>query len=192
MLHIPILRHGQPYESIDRVDIVHHATGAPVAAVSQANSGMITRDIHRMEYNALERFTMAELIEKTKQAGEFFINEPLPIGDQVQTFEDYVRDLSATTGMPIAYCRTNARKIYRIFSEIDRVIAGLTRGFDLSILDRGYGEDKGRTLSYYRDAKVFGAVLPSNSPGRRWNWKCSCASTRVHGRTGTMTTIPRR
>ena len=44
MLHIPILRNGTPYESVDKVEIVHHATGEPVAMVSQANSGMVTRD----------------------------------------------------------------------------------------------------------------------------------------------------
>ncbi|MCH7592795.1 MAG: aldehyde dehydrogenase, partial [Planctomycetes bacterium] len=48
MLHIPILRQGKPYESIDKVEIVHHATGEPVALVSQANSGMIVRDVSRM------------------------------------------------------------------------------------------------------------------------------------------------
>ena len=30
MLYIPILRHGQPYESIEKVTLVHHATGEPV------------------------------------------------------------------------------------------------------------------------------------------------------------------
>src|SRR6185437_10156550 len=48
--------------------------------------------------------------------------------------------------------------------------AGLTRGFDLSILDQGYGNDEGRTLSYFREAKTFGAVLPSNSPGVHSLW----------------------
>jgi acyl-CoA reductase-like NAD-dependent aldehyde dehydrogenase len=47
---------------------------------------------------------------------------------------------------------------------------GLTRGFDLSILDRGFGSDEGRTLSWFRAAKVFGAVLPSNSPGVHGLW----------------------
>src|SRR5205085_11815498 len=57
-----------------------------------------------------------------------------------------------------------------IFDEIEVVVAGLTRGFDLSILDRGYGEDEGRTLSYFREGRIFGAVLPSNSPGVHSLW----------------------
>jgi acyl-CoA reductase-like NAD-dependent aldehyde dehydrogenase len=53
---------------------------------------------------------------------------------------------------------------------MEAIIAGLTRGFDLSILDRGFGDDDGRTLSWFREARVFGAVLPSNSPGVHSLW----------------------
>ena len=69
MLHIPILRHGKPYESVDQIEIVHHATGEPVAKVSQANSGLITRDIARMDHDVLEQFTVAELVAMCKKAG---------------------------------------------------------------------------------------------------------------------------
>ncbi len=170
MLHIPILRHGRPYESVETTEIVHHATGEPVARLGQANGGMIVRDIQRMRHDVLEQFTVADLIALCKQAGEFFMTARLPIGEQAQSFDDYVRDLSATTGMPVTYCRTNAAKIHRVFAEIDRVVAGLTRGFDLGILDRGYGEDGGRMLSFHRQANVLGAVLPSNSPGVHSLW----------------------
>ena len=57
-----------------------------------------------------------------------------------------------------------------MLDEMDVILAGLTRGFDLSILDRGYGDDDGRTLSWFREARVFGAVLPSNSPGVHSLW----------------------
>jgi len=170
MLHIPILRHGEPYQSVETVEIVHHATGAPVALVSQANSGMVARDIHRMDRDVLEPFPIADLMAMCRKAGEHFMNSELPCGNELQSFDDYLRQLSATTGMPLSYCRTNAKKIFRIFDEIERVVAGLTRGFDLSILDAGYGEDDGRMLSFYREANCLGAVLPSNSPGVHALW----------------------
>jgi acyl-CoA reductase-like NAD-dependent aldehyde dehydrogenase len=173
MLHIPILRHGAPYESIDQILIVHHATGEPVARVSQANAGLITRDLARMDRDVLDAFTMRELLSLCRAAAELFMTATLPVGEAGeggQSFEDYVRDLSATTGMPQTYCRTNARKIHRVLDEMDAVIAGLTRGFDLSILDNGYGDDDGRMLSWFRQARVFGAVLPSNSPGVHSLW----------------------
>jgi acyl-CoA reductase-like NAD-dependent aldehyde dehydrogenase len=170
MLHIPIIRSGKPYESVDKVEILDHATGKPVALVSQANSGMITRDVHRMHYGILDQFTVAQLIDISRKAGQLFMNATLPLGDGIQPFDDYIRQLSATTGMPQALCRGNAQKIFRMFDEIELIIAGLTRGFDLSILDRGYGDDDRRMLSFFREARVFGAVLPSNSPGVHSLW----------------------
>jgi acyl-CoA reductase-like NAD-dependent aldehyde dehydrogenase len=168
--HIPILRHGWPYESIDQVEIVHHATGEPVARVSQANPGLIARDVARMDHDVLESFTMRELLALCRKAAGLFMTAELPVGDAKHTFDDYVRDLSATTGMPRTYCQSNAKKIHRVLDDMDAIVAGLTRGFDLSILDRGYGDDDGRTLSWFREARVFGAVLPSNSPGVHSLW----------------------
>jgi acyl-CoA reductase-like NAD-dependent aldehyde dehydrogenase len=170
MLHIPILRHGKPYESIDKIEILHHATGQPVARVSQANAGLISRDVHRMDDAVLEQFTVKELLAMCKKAAALFMTATLPVGDAKQSFDDYIAQLSATTGMPYSYCRGNAQKLHRTLDEMDVIIAGLTRGFDPSILDRGYGDDDGRMLSWYREGRIFGAVLPSNSPGVHSLW----------------------
>ena len=170
MLHIPILRQGKPYESVDKITIVHHATGEPVAQVSQANPGLISRDVNRWDYDVLEQFTVKELVAMCKKAAELLMTGTLPVGDSKQTFDDYVASLSATTGMPHSYCRLNAKKIHRVLDEMDVILAGLTRGFDMTILDKGYGNDEGRTLSWFREARTFGAVLPSNSPGVHSLW----------------------
>ncbi len=175
MLHIPILRHGVPYRSAETVEIRHHATGEPVAALSQANSGLITRDLHRWPADCLERFKVAELIAISRKAAELFTTAALPIGDEngkavEQSFDAYIRLLSATTGSPVSYCRRNAERVARVMTDVESVIAGLTRGVDLSILDRGFGDDGGRMLSFYRAGRVFGAVLPSNSPGVHSLW----------------------
>src|SRR5665213_408794 len=170
MLHIPILRHGKPYESVDKIEIVHHATGEPVARVSMANAGLISRDVHAMDDGILEQFTVKQLVGMCKKAADIFLNGSIAIGDTRQSFDDYIRLLSSTTGMPYSYCRGNARKIHRVLDEMDVILAGLTRGFDLTILDRGWGDDEGRTLSYFREGRIFGAVLPSNSPGVHSLW----------------------
>ncbi len=170
MLHIPILRHGKPYTSVETVEILHHATGEPVAVVSQANSGLITRDVNRWDHRVLERFSVTDLIDACHKAAGIFMTASLPLGDTKQSFEDYIRQLSSTTGMPQVLCRNNADKIRRMFAEIELILAGLTRGFDLTILDRGYGDDDRRMLSWHREARTFGAVLPSNSPGVHSLW----------------------
>jgi len=170
MLQIPILRIGQPYDGVEKIELVHHATGDPIAQVSQANSGLIVRDINRMDDAVLERFTVAELIAMCGKAADLFMTATLPLGEGSQSFDDYVNQLSGTTGMPVSYCRTNADKVRRVLAEMDTVIAGLTRGFDLDILDKGHGTQDGRNLSFYRDGRIFGAVLPSNSPGVHGLW----------------------
>ncbi len=170
MLHIPILRAGKPYESVDTVEIVHHATGQPVATVSQANSGMIVRDVGRMADDVLERFTVSELIGMCKKAADVFMTASLPIGDHTQSFDDYIQCLSDTTGMPVTYCRANADKIRYVLAEMELILTGLTRGFDLGILDSGHGTHEGHTLSFFREGRIFGAVLPSNSPGVHGLW----------------------
>lgn len=182
VLHIPILRHGRPYRSADVTTLVHHATGEPLAELSLANSGLIVRDIRRMSARVLERFRVRDLVETCRRAADIFLTGDVPIGIAqaapsgesparlAQSFEEYVRLLSATTGMPITYCRNNARKIHKVLSEMDGVLAGLTRGLDPDILDRGYGETDGRITSFFRAGRVLGGVLPSNSPGVHSLW----------------------
>lgn len=173
MLEIPVLRFGRPYHSVERVALTHHATGAPLAHIHQANSGLIARDIQAAADDVLEGFRVSDLIEISRRAAELFLAAELPMGDPsgpFQSFDEYLGQLSSTTGMPLSYCRANAGKIHKVMAEMGQVIAGLTRGFDLDILDRGFGRDAGRTLSFYRAGRIFGAVLPSNSPGVHSLW----------------------
>lgn len=170
MLHIPILRAGRPYESVEKTTLVHHATGQPVADISQANSGLLRRDILGMADDTLEDFPVARLLAICKKAADVFMTARLPIGDETQTLEDYFRQVSATTGMPLVYCRRNAEKIHKVLFEMEAILRGLTRGFDLAILDRGFGHHEGGTLSWFREGRLFGAVLPSNSPGVHGLW----------------------
>jgi acyl-CoA reductase-like NAD-dependent aldehyde dehydrogenase len=50
------------------------------------------------------------------------------------------------------------------------VLNGLTREIDWEILDRGFGEFEGHTLSFFPRTKSLGAVLPNNSPGVHSLW----------------------
>ena len=54
MLHIPILRQGNPYKSLDIARVAHHQTREIFVEVSQANAGLIRRDLRRQEIAAIE------------------------------------------------------------------------------------------------------------------------------------------
>ena len=47
MIHFPALRWGTPYRSLDIDKVVHFDTGEPVAEVSQANPGIVARDLRK-------------------------------------------------------------------------------------------------------------------------------------------------
>ncbi|MFO0808864.1 MAG: aldehyde dehydrogenase family protein [Gemmataceae bacterium] len=172
MIQIPALRLGKPYTSLDKATLVHHVTGEPVAEVSQVSGSMIARDLQRAPQvrRELAAIPVRDLIGMYHKAAESFTAGTLPCGDAELSFDDYVRNLSSTTGSPMAFCRRNAEKVGYVLKNIEDVLAGLTRGLDLSILDRGYGEMGGRMTAFYPAADAFGAILPSNSPGVHSLW----------------------
>ncbi|HET9529670.1 MAG TPA: aldehyde dehydrogenase family protein [Blastocatellia bacterium] len=172
MLHIPVLRKGKPYRSLDINRVVHHRTREPFVEISQANSGLIRRDLLDQESakEALSRLTCAELLEICKRAADHFINDALPLGDVGQTPQDYVEQVSATTGLPYVLAQRNMQKIRSVMAEMENVLKGLTRNLDLTILDSGYGEVEGQALSFYPRTQSLGVVLPSNSPGVHSLW----------------------
>ena len=95
---------------------------------------------------------------------------PLPLGDAAQTPDDYVKQVSATTGLPYVLARRNMLKIKSMFANMESVLNGLTRNIDWEILDRGFGEFEGRALSFFPRTQSLGAVLPNNSPGVHSLW----------------------
>ena len=137
MLHIPILRHGEPYKSLDVARVPHHQTHELFVEISQANNGLIRRDLRDQKTGRekLAAFSTAELIEICRRAATHFLNDSLPLGDTMQTPEDYVRQISATTGMPHVLARRNMAKIHGVLSEAGNVINGLTRNVDWEILE---------------------------------------------------------
>ncbi|MCC6587979.1 MAG: aldehyde dehydrogenase [Bryobacterales bacterium] len=172
MLHIPILRQGRPYRSIDTTMAVHHRTKEPLVEISMANPGLIRRDMMRLGEiaDAMAKFTSEELLTLCEKASELFLNAELPLGDATQSVQDYLEQTSATTGLPHVMVRRNMEKIGGVMSNMRGVLRGLTRNLDLSILDQGFGEASGSVVSYFRRGDSLGVVLPSNSPGVHSLW----------------------
>jgi acyl-CoA reductase-like NAD-dependent aldehyde dehydrogenase len=174
MIHLPILRHGVPYKSLDVVTVPHHRTREPFVEISQANPGLIRRDLRpeRQEgaREALARLPFDRLAAMCAEAADHFLEDTLPLGDASQSPGDYILQLTATTGMPHALVRRNMQRVAGVMREIRTVLRGLTRGLDMSILDAGYGEYGGHAISYYPRTNALGVVLPSNSPGVHSLW----------------------
>jgi acyl-CoA reductase-like NAD-dependent aldehyde dehydrogenase len=171
MLQIPLLRAGAPYRSLNTVQISDLRTGEPVVEVSHANAGLIARDLRRQAAaKPLDGLTTAELMAICADAARRFTEDELPLGDDIQSADDYLRQMASTTGLPEVMGRRNMEKIRYVLAEMETVLGGLTRGLDWAILDRGFGIQDGRTVSYRRESGILGAVLPSNSPGVHSLW----------------------
>ena len=71
MVHLPVLRRGEPYTSLNTNLLTDIRTGEPVAEVSLANPGLIARDLARVgeARRRLESFSTAELVEISGRAG---------------------------------------------------------------------------------------------------------------------------
>src|SRR5437762_625240 len=173
MVKIPVLRWGQPYESLELDKVVHFVTGETLAQVGQANPGLLARDMKKAQRarDVLREIPIRQLVTMMKKAGELYKDATLPMGDGQQSPDDFARQQSASTGLPEHMCKANMSKNHFVLSNMERILDCLTRGLDLEILTRGYGmESRGVIVSYQAQSPVLGLVLPSNSPGVHTLW----------------------
>jgi acyl-CoA reductase-like NAD-dependent aldehyde dehydrogenase len=172
MIQLPVLRWGQPYESLEFDQVTHFSTGEPIAKVGRANGGMIHRDMRKAQAarDALTAIDIDDLIQRVVRAGDLYMKATLPMGDGTQSPDEFVRAQSASTGLPERLCRLNMQKHAFVLTNIRDILTSLTRGLDLRVLTRGYGEERGVPISYQVQSPVLGLVLPSNSPGVHTLW----------------------
>jgi acyl-CoA reductase-like NAD-dependent aldehyde dehydrogenase len=172
MIQLPILRYGEPYTSLDVSLVQHHRTHEPYVEISQANPGLIRRDLRDQAKarEELSSFSTAELVAMCRQAADHFTSNTLPLGNEQQTPDDYIRQVSATTGLPYVMVRKNMTKIRRMLLEMENVLNGLTRNIHWKVLDQGFGEVEGHPMSFFPCADSLGVVLPNNSPGVHSLW----------------------
>jgi acyl-CoA reductase-like NAD-dependent aldehyde dehydrogenase len=172
--HLPALRRGRPYESLDKSSVTDFRTGAVLATVSQVNAGIIRKDLAGFSESraALKRFSVAQLTAICAAAGEHFLNGTLPLGGpgETQSPRQYIETLSATSGMPQVMARRNMAKIHDALVNMKTILNGLTRGLDPAVLDGTVSRQFGARLSFYPTAQCLGLVMPSNSPAVNSLW----------------------
>jgi hypothetical protein len=170
MLNVPILRRGRPYLSKETLELCDYATGAPVARLSIANPGLISRDLREDAWSELQDLRVADILAMLRQAAGYFMKATLPVGEEEQSPDEFVSTQCATIGLPQSLCRQNMAKIESAMLNMATILDGLTGGLDLDVLDAGYGLRDGHVVSYAPKARRFGAVLPANSPGVHALW----------------------
>ena len=164
---IPVLRQGEIYESLDVNEITSVSGDQLACRVGFACGGMVKRDLLSMEKarQVLKKFSAADLVEMTRKAGDLYLEGTLPVGieELPQTPENYVQSLALTSGLPHSLIRSGMKRLHSVFSDVGTIFRGLTRGLDLKVLDRGYGEQGGAPVSFATTTNCLGVILPSNS-----------------------------
>ena len=172
--HLPCLRLGKPYRSLNQSEVIDYRSGEIRATLSQINPGIIRKDLTKINSarDALQKFSTTELLDICKKAGHSFLHGHLPLGEDgaLQGPSDYVDTLSSTSGLPHVMVRKNMEKIHFALSNMKLILNGLTRGLDLEVLDLGYGEQSGSPVCFHPTTKALGLVMPSNSPAVNSLW----------------------
>ena len=173
MIELPVLRWGQPYESLEKVEVKDFETGTPLARVHQATGGQVKMDLRKAQKarDALRQIEPEELVARCGTAANLYLKETLNVGSAEQSPEQFCKVQSASTGLPVNMCRGNMEKSAYVLRNMRQILDALTRGLPLDVLAKGYGsEGRGVTVSYQATSPVLGAVLPSNSPGVHSLW----------------------
>ena len=112
MLNIPVMRWGEHYESLETSEVVHFSTGESIATVSQANDGIIRRDMRQAQKarEILREIPCSDLLGMLAKAADLYESGTLPLGDGTQSPDDFVHQQSASTGLPEHMCRANMGK----------------------------------------------------------------------------------
>ena len=168
--HIPVLRLGEEYHSLDTVEL-ESAAGSAVYTHT-ANPGLIRRDILNLEKSkaALEAVPAETLADYCEAAAELFLHEELPVGNSTQSPQQYIESLSALTKLPHTLVKMNMGKVHAAMSQIRTVIGGLTRNLPLELFDRGLSAVDDLEVNFYPVADALGVSLPSNAPAVNSLW----------------------
>src|SRR5262252_5439094 len=91
MLHIPVLRWGEPYKSLDLDKVVHFDSGEALAEVSRANAGLVERDMRHAQRarEVLREIPIHDILNMVKKAADLYTEAELPLGNGTQTPDQF-------------------------------------------------------------------------------------------------------
>ncbi|MCA9297502.1 MAG: hypothetical protein KDA28_00465, partial [Phycisphaerales bacterium] len=158
-MHVPILRWGEPYESLDVDHVIHFESGERLAEVSRANPGLLIRDMRQAQRarEVLRHIPIFELCGRLGTAADAYLNGT--VGGT--TPQEFIHLQAATTGLPEHLCRLNMEKLHHVLTNLERIIGSLTRGLPAEALTDGRTIEDGVTRSRQATSPVLGLVLPS-------------------------------
>ncbi len=171
--HLPALRWGEDYRSLNVLALRDHRDGTVIGELSQVNAGVIRRDWKRAgeARRALAALTTGEVLARCRVAADLFLDAELAIADGVQqSAAEYRAQLATTAALPLTLGRANQEKLAGVLRELATIVHGLTRGLTPEALDSPFTQLGDVPLWFAPQCQALAAVLPSNSPGVNALW----------------------
>ena len=116
------------------------------AEVSQVGGAIVGRDMQKgaRARQALMALDPEDVVERLQTAGNLYAHGTLDLWGTKQSPDDFVKQQSATTGLPEALCRANMHKNLFVLSNMDRMLDALSRGLPPEIFWKGFGREHRR------------------------------------------------
>ena len=173
-LHLPVLRHGAPYLSLDTYAIESCDGGGTLGTVSLANRALIERDLEEWSKPAQElaAYTTAQILERARAVAKIFEEEALPVfpGGPSRSMAEHVDVVSQSTGLPKHIVRVHMKNIVTAWTRLADTIDGLTRGLAPVVLDGTKLRQQGRLTRVVQVARSLAVILPNNAPSVHGLW----------------------
>jgi len=173
-LHLPILRHGAVYESLDRYDLVDCQNDEVLATVSLANRALMERDLEvwNKPVQDLAQYKTADILQHSPKIGDIFRNANLPAfpGGPVWSANEFATMVSRSTGLPVHMVFGHMSNIETAWYQLSDTLTGLTRGLAPVVLDGTKSQQSGRMIRIVQGARSLAVVLPNNAPSVHGLW----------------------
>lgn len=169
-LRIPALRFGGEYYSEAQHNVVDLGTQEVLAQLSQVIPAQIATDCQRSglmdrAFTTLRKIPIQDRIAMSKLAGQYFICDTLPIGEEAQDFAGYREMVCRISGLSYPLLNQTAMRISATLDSTESIINGLSGGIPLEIFDTGFGNHAGAPVRLVPQLKTLGCCMPGNSPG---------------------------
>ena len=141
--HIPAMRRGRAYESLDKIDVVNHRTGEKVAQVSTINAGIIRKDLSRIAESRKQLEQTRSEVQKASEAMEKgSVPQALTSGtraqrDLQQMRDDFRKKNSSEFAEEMKQIRADARELAQKQEEIGKKLDGQAEPKRKSLVDSG-------------------------------------------------------
>ena len=172
MNHIPIIRFGKIYKSLEIADVTAY-NNKTISQISLADPLLFKNDIIKNKEQAskrLRKIKISKIIEWIKAAGDIFANVDVEISGIRQSPNDYCTLVMQSTGLPRNIVMDVLSQIKSNLLNIEHILIKQSRQKDLSVFDTNIRFHDTFSYGWTPSNSLLATILPSNHPIVNMTW----------------------